>query len=315
MTESKKYAKRIFFRCGKNSVYNYFMDKAKNFGFILPALLIFSIFYIYPFIYTFVLSFQRGDGIYTSEWVGLANFKEVLYYDKNWGRALYNGAFITFWALTFQNLLAFALALGVDKATRTGKIYRVVFFILPVLSEIIIGLLIREIIISDPGILNQWLSRIGLGFAARDWLGSGLVLLTTSLVHCWKGFGWAFVIILAGLQTIPEQLYEAARIDGANAWQQFCRITIPLLMPVIAMVLVLTILGTMQAFAMILALTRGAGGLTEVPVMKIYNHLRGNQVGLACAEGVILGIILIAVSFTMLHISKQVRKRWGVVSN
>jgi ABC-type sugar transport system permease subunit len=86
-------------------------------------------------------------------------------------------------------------------------------------------------------------------------------------------------------------------------------------MPVIAMVLVLTILGTMQAFAMILALTRGAGGLTEVPVMKIYNHLRGNQVGLACAEGVILGIILIAVSFTMLHISKQVRKRWGVVSN
>jgi ABC-type sugar transport system permease subunit len=86
-----------------------------------------------------------------------------------------------------------------------------------------------------------------------------------------------------------------------------------MLMSVIAMVIVLTILGTMQAFAMILALTRGAGGLTEVPVMRIYNHLRGSQVGLACAEGVILGIILIAVSFIMLSISKRIRSRWGVL--
>jgi ABC-type sugar transport system permease subunit len=226
---------------------------------------------------------------------------------------MYNAGFITFWALTFQNMLAFALALAVDKATRTGKIYRVIFFILPVLSEIIIGLLMREILISDPGILNQWLDKSGLGFISTDWLGRNKVLLTTALVHCWKGFGWAFVILLAGLQTIPEQLYEAARIDGANSWQTFRKVTLPLLTPVVAMVLVLTILGTMQAFAMILALTRGAGGLTEVPVMRIYNHLRGSQVGLACAEGVVLGIMLILISFAMLYVSKKIRKRWGVV--
>lgn len=290
-------------------------DQFKNFAFVLPALFIFSIFYLYPFFYTFILSFQRGDGIFYSEWVGLANFKEVLVYDKGWGRSLYNGAFITFWALTFQNLLAFTLAMGVDRATRTGKIYRVIFFILPVLSEIIIGLLMRTMLNTEPGVLNQILRGMGLGFLAKDWLAPDMALLTTALVHSWKGFGWAFVILLAGLQTIPEQLYEAARIDGANSWQQFQRITLPLLMPVIAMVVVLTILGTMQAFAMILALTRGAGGLTEVPVMKIYNHLRGSQVGLACAEGVILGIILIVISFTMLWVSKQIRRRWGVLSN
>ncbi|MEI8350268.1 MAG: sugar ABC transporter permease [Candidatus Omnitrophota bacterium] len=262
-----------------------------------------------------MLSFQRGDAISSLEFVGWSNFKEILFYDKDWWQSMYNSAFITFWALTFQNILAFCLALGVDRATRTGKIYRVIFFILPVLSEIIIGLLMREILVSDPGIFNQWLKKAGLGFFAIDWLGKDRVLLTTALVHCWKGFGWAFVILLAGLQTIPEQLYEAARIDGANAWQTFCRVTFPLLMPVIAVVFVLTILGTMQAFAMILALTRGAGGLTQVPVMRIYNHLRGNQVGLACAEGVVLGILLIIVSFTMLHISKQIRKRWGVLPN
>jgi ABC-type sugar transport system permease subunit len=296
-----------------NSNNNTFTDKFKNFSFVLPAFLIFSVFYIYPFIYTFILSFHRGDAISGLEFVGWANFKEVLIYDKDWWRSMYNGGFITFWALTFQNILAFCLAMGVDRATRTGKIYRVIFFILPVLSEIIIGLLMREILISNPGILNQWLKSMGLEFIATDWLGNNKVLLTTALVHCWKGFGWAFVILLAGLQTIPEQLYEAARIDGANAWQTFRKVTLPLLTPVITMVLVLTILGTMQAFAMILALTRGAGGLTEVPVMRIYNHLRGNQVGLACAEGVVLGIILITFSFVMLYVSKRIRRRWGVL--
>lgn len=291
------------------------IDNAKNFSFIFPALAIFSVFYLYPFLYTFILSFQRGDAISSLQFVGWANFREVLFYDKAWWRSMYNGVYITFWALTFQNILAFFLALAVDKATRTGNIYRVIFFILPVLSEIIIGLLMREILISEPGILNQWLQKSGLGFIAHDWLGTNSALLTTALVHSWKGFGWAFVIFLAGLQTIPEQLYEAARIDGANWWQTFFKVTVPLLMPVIAMVIVLTVLGTMQAFAMILALTRGAGGLTEVPTMRIYNHLRGNQVGLACAEGVILGIILIVVSRIINSISKEIRRRWGVLSN
>ncbi|MFH1505021.1 MAG: sugar ABC transporter permease [Candidatus Omnitrophota bacterium] len=290
-------------------------SKVTDFSFVFPALLIFSIFYIYPFIYSFILSFQRGDGIYYSEFVGLANFKEIILYDKEWWRSIYNGGFITFWALTFQNILAFALALGVDKAIKTGKIYRVVFFILPVLSEIIIGLLMREILISNPGILNQWLDKAGLGVLAQNWLGKDSVLLTTALVHCWKGFGWAFIIFLAGLQTIPEQLYEAAKIDGASPLQSFFKITLPLLMPVISLILVLTILGTMQAFAMILALTRGAGGLTEVPVMRIYNHLRGSQVGLACAEGIVLGAILVAISFCMFNVSKWIRRRWGVLPN
>jgi ABC-type sugar transport system permease subunit len=292
---------------------NSFIDKSKNFLFVLPAVVIFSIFYLYPFVYSFVLSFFRGDGISGMEFIGLVNFKEVLFYDKDWWRSMYNAGFVTVWALTFQNILAFALALGVDRATRTGKIYRVIFFILPVLSEIIIGLLMRELLISDPGIINKWLTSAGLGQFTQDWLGKDRVLLTASLVHCWKGFGWAFVIFLAGLQTIPEELYEASRIDGANAWQNFTNITVPLLMPVLALVIVLTILGTMQAFAMFLALTRGSGGLTEVSVMRIYNHVRGNQVGLACAEGVVLGIILIIVSFTMMNISKAIRRKWGVL--
>jgi len=288
-------------------------DKTKNFSFILPALIIFSIFWIYPFFYTIFLSFFKGDAISNLEFVGFLNFKEILFNDKAWWRSIYNAAFITFFALTFQNILAFCLALGVDKSIRAKNFYRVVFFILPILSEIIVGLLMREILISDPGIFNQWLKKVGLGFLARDWFSKENVLLTTAIVHSWKGFGWAFVIFLAGLQTIPEQLYEAARIDGANAFRTFLSITLPLLMPVVALIIILTISGTMQAFAMILALTRGAGGLTEVPTMRIYNHLRLGQVGFSCAEGLILGVILVFVSGTVGLISKKIRERWGVL--
>ncbi|RKY35998.1 MAG: sugar ABC transporter permease [Candidatus Omnitrophota bacterium] len=290
-------------------------DRFQNFSFILPALVIFSIFYIYPFFYTFILSFQDYDFISTPKFIGFSNFREVLT-DKEWWSSMYNGAFITFWALTFQNILAFMLALGVDRVIRMNKFYRVVFFMLPILSEIIIGLLMKQLLSSEPlgrDIFNRWITNLGLGFLDQDWLGTQHVRLVTALVHCWKGFGWAFVIFLAGLQNIPQQLYEAAHIDGASAWQVFRKITLPLLTPVIALVLVLTILGTMQAFAMILALTGGAGGLTEVPVMRIYNHLRFRLVGLACGEGVILGLILIVVSFGMFFISKKIREKYGVL--
>jgi ABC-type sugar transport system permease subunit len=192
----------------------------------------------------------------------------------------------------------------------------------------------REILISEfpanIGVFNSWLKNAGLGFLAHDWLSTDVLLkfkflginitlthalITVALVHCWKGFGWAFVIFLAGLQTIPEQLYEAARIDGASSWQSFFKITLPLLMSVMALIFILTILGTMQAFAMILALTRGSGGLTEVPTMRIYNHVKTSQVGLACAEGVILGIILIVVSRIINTVYKKIRQRWGVLPN
>ena len=293
-----------------------------NFSFVFPALLIFSVFYIYPFFYSFILSLTDYNLVeafnFSKYYVGFANFTDVLS-DKVWWKSMYNGGFITFWALTFQNILAFALALAVDKVVKCKKFYRVVFFILPVLSEIIIGLLMKQFMAPDPpgrDVLNHVLANLGMP-ATQNWIGGEYVRLITALVHCWKGFGWAFVIFFAGLQTIPEQLYEAAKIDGASAWHQFTKITLPLLMPVITLIMVLTILGTMQAFAMILALNGGAAGQTTVPVMIIFSHLEGGTklAGLACAEGLVLGLILVVVSFSMFFVSKKVREKYGVLPN
>ncbi len=287
-------------------------ERLSSFSFILPALAVFSIFYIYPFFKVFQLSLFQWDGISPqAKFVGLRNFQEIILHDKYWWKSFLNAGYITLWALTFQNFLAFMLALAVDKAIRTGNIYRVIFFIPPVLSEVVVGLVWKWIYDGNYGILNFWLSKIGLGFLARDWLSSPATALSSvALVHCWKGFGWGFIILLAGLQSIPEQLYEAARVDGAGAWQSFWRITLPLMIPVIFMVIILTILGSMQAFVLILAMTGGGPGYhTEVPVTRIIaSMLSSSRFGYACAQGLIFGAILMVISFIQVKISKMLKR-------
>lgn len=285
-------------------------EDVQSFLFVLPALVIFVFFYVIPFFYTFWLAFHRGSGIGEFTFVGLANFKKVIFQDKLWWNSVKYSFYITLWALTFQNALAFMLALAVDKAIRTGNIYRVIFFLLPIISEIIFGLLVRKLLLYDPGVFNHLLEKIGLGRFTHDWLGDPKTALTClAITHCWRGFGWGFIILLAGLQSIPTQLYEAARIDGANAIQRFTKITLPLMIPVVCLVVILTVLGTVQVIGLPMALTRGGPAQkTTVAVYRIYNELNNYHLGYASTEGIILGVILIVISFTLLSISRRLKR-------
>ena len=236
-------------------------ETLENYTFVLPAVTIFSVFYIIPFIWVFQLGLFDWDGIsFTRVFVGLQNFKEIFLQDRNWWQAMWNASYITFIALTFQNILAFMLALACDREIRMKNFYRVIFFIPPVLSEVVVGMAWRFIIndIDGANVINRTLVGMGFGNLAHNWLSDPKTALTTvALVHCWKGFGWGFLIFLAGLQTIPRELYEAARVDGASAWQSFKKITIPLMIPVMVLVAILTVLGTMQVFVLIVSLVGG----------------------------------------------------------
>jgi len=285
----------------------------ENYVFVFPAVAIFIVFYIIPFIWIFQLSLFDWDGILpTKIFVGLANFKEILLQDPIWWQAMRNAGWITLIALTFQNILALMLALACDREMRMKNFYRAIFFIPPILSEIVVGMVWRFIIndIEGANIVNRLLSQIGLGQLVHNWLSDPKTALTTvALVHSWKGFGWGFLIFLAGLQTIPREFYEAARVDGANAWQSFRKITLPLLIPVIILVAILTVLGTMQAFVLILGLVGGElAGHTSVPVLRILAVMRdSSRFGYACALGVNLGIILVIVSFIQYTFSRKAR--------
>lgn len=285
----------------------------ENYLFIFPAVIIFLIFYVIPFIWVFQLGLFEWDGILpTKVFVGLDNFKEIFTQDKSWWQAMCNAGYITLIALTFQNALAFLLAWSCDREIRLKNFYRAIFFIPPILSEIVVGMAWRFIIndIDGANIINRMLTGLGFSHLAHNWLSDPKTALTTvAIIHCWKGFGWGFLIFLAGLQTIPRQLYEAARVDGANAWYCFKNITIPLMIPVIVLVGILTILGSMQAFVLIIGLVGGElAGHTSVPVLRILASMRGSsRFGYACAQGITFGIVLVTISFIQYRLSKKSR--------
>lgn len=286
----------------------------ENYLFVLPAVSIFLIFYVIPFIWVFQLGLYEWDGILpTKIFVGLENFKEIIMQDQNWWRSMRNAGYITLIALTFQNVLAFLLAWACDREIRMKNFYRLIFFIPPVLSEIVVGMAWRFIIndVDGANLINRMLISAGFPQLVHHWLSDPKTALTTvALVHSWKGFGWGFLIFLAGLQTIPRELYEAARVDGANAFQAFRKITIPLMIPVVVLVAILTILGTMQAFVLIIGLVGGElAGHTSVPVLRILASMRGSsRFGYACAQGITFGVILVVISFIQYRFSKKARQ-------
>lgn len=287
-------------------------EQITNSFFVLPAALLFFTFSLYPFYKVFQLSLFDWNGIdATMHWVGLGNYKEIILNNPSWWLSIKNAATITFLALTVQNALALGLAWAVDRNIRGGNVYRVIFFLPPILSGIVVGLIWNWIFSGDYGLLNHWLITLGLGQYVRPWLGdTQTALLAVSTIHMWKGFGWGFVILLAGLQNIPRELYESARVDGANEWHIFWKITAPLMVPVFVLVSILTILGTMQIYDLIVSTTGGGPGYnTEVPMTRIVAAmLGGGRFGYACAMGVLFGLMLLALSMVQLRVGKRLER-------
>ncbi|MBF0593450.1 MAG: sugar ABC transporter permease [Candidatus Omnitrophica bacterium] len=292
------------------------LDAFKNFLFVAPALSIFLIFYVYPFIELFRLSLFQWPGIGPQVFVGLQNFQELVV-DGTWWNAVGQAGYITLIALTFQNALAFALALACDREIRMKRFYRVIFFIPPVLSEVVVGILWNWILNAgtqngqQTGVLNHALVAGGLPNLVHGWLSDPTTALSCiAIVHSWKGFGWGFILLLAGLQSIDRQLYEAARVDGAGSWGTFWNVTLPMMVPVMMVVVTLTILGSMQVFVLILSLVnQGLVHHTDVPITRILGSMTvTNQFGYACAQAVILGLMLVTVSFALNRLSNFMKQ-------
>jgi raffinose/stachyose/melibiose transport system permease protein len=283
-----------------------------SYVFILPAFSLFVVFSLYPFVEVFHLSVTSWDGISpVKPYVGLENFKDLLTDNPVFWLSMRNACYVTFLALTVQNFLALFLALLCDRDIRGGNVYRVIFYLPPVLAGIVVGLIWNWIYDGNYGLLNHFLKFIGLEDLSRSWLSDPKTALTAvSIIHMWKGFGWGFVILLAGLQSIPRELYEAARVDGANTWVVFKNVTVPLMIPVFILVSILTILGTMQIFDIIIATTGGGPGYhTEVPITRIVSMMIGSgKFGYACAMGVTFGLILLAISMIQIRVSKMMRQ-------
>ncbi len=226
--------------------------------FLLPAFLIYTLFLVYPLFDTLRLSFYDQSVPGAPLFVGFQNF-QTLFTDPQWAGHFWNalGNNFVFFSIHMlvQNPLALLLAtLLTVKQLRGRAIYRTLIFAPTTLSVVIIGFVWSLILSPIWGILDGILKGVGLGGIIQPWLGSDqTALVTVSLISVWQWVGLPMVLFMAGLLWIPEELMEAARVDGASAWKVFTQIKIPLLLPTIGIVGVLTFVGNFNAFDLVYA--------------------------------------------------------------
>jgi ABC-type sugar transport system permease subunit len=282
-------------------------DQIGSFLFVLPALAFFVTFSIYPLFKTFQLSFFQWDGMTKNmTFVGFQNYINA-FRDFIWLKSLKNGVYLAILALIIMNSIAFILAVLVNLRIRGSKFYSVVFYIPPILSGIVVGFIWKWIYDPNYGILNGILDILHLSQFKRAWLSDiHTALISVSIASMWQGVGGSFILFLAGLQGIPEELYEASIVDGASFWQQFFYITIPLMSRTLMIVSILTILGAMQLLTIVIPLTNGGPGFeTEVPALRIYKEAFSNyRFGYATALSVLLGIMLFIISIIQIKLRR-----------
>ena len=271
--------------------------------FISPFFILFAIFGLFPYLYAFVLSFVRWDGLSPMQWVGLANYQQLMI-DDLWWTALFNSIWlliVTSLNLVFALVLAFILNSGL---VRLREVYRTAFFTPIIASSVAISLIFVTLFGLNYGVLNYVLTSIGL--QPVDWLGNPTwVKPAISLVVIWRYFGFNTVIYLAGLQSIPTDLYDAAQVDGARWRDIFWHVTLPLLRPVITFTVILSIIGALQLFEEPLLLCGGTAssspGCTDqaglTVIVNLYNTAFNYvQFGYAAAMSVVLFIVIVVFS-------------------
>jgi raffinose/stachyose/melibiose transport system permease protein len=277
---------------------------------VSPALLLYLVFTVYPMGQVVVASFTDARGFNRAwEFIGLDNFVRVFSGDPVLMQAVGNTTIYAFFKIVVQTVLAFLIAVLLHRQLRLGNIYRAIFFAPMVISPV--AIVFTWTFMYDPtsGSINTILESIGLGALAQDWLGNyDLALYSVILVDLWSGLGFNIVIFLAGLSTIPGEINEAARVDGAKGWKALRYITLPLMVPSIGLVLVLSINGALRAFDTVYLMTRGGpGNQTQLYMTQVFQEgLVNNNFGYASAMAVLVIIILIAIAAVQNRLNSKI---------
>src|SRR5215204_2066005 len=269
--------------------------------FILPALIGFLVFYLYPFIRGFYFSLTRYNVLGTPTFIGLDNFTRLFQDPVFWNALLVTVEYVLI-NIVLQTILAIAIAVLMHRLTQSTVIRGLI--LLPFLiSNVIAAMLWFWLLDFQIGIVNEFIAFLGLDRIA--FFGdSAWAIPTIAVVNVWRHMGYTALLVFAGLQMIPNYVYEAAAVDGSTEWKSFWRITMPLLRPILALVLVITVTGSFQIFDTVAVTTRG-GPVNASRVIQYYIVQKGfqqNEFGYASAISVILFIILASVAIFQLKV-------------
>lgn len=265
---------------------------------LIPCLAIFGIFFLLPAVMGVGFSFLniRNVDFRAATFAGIENYKNVLT-DSGMNIAIKNSFLFAFVTTILKVTLGLLLAVLLNNKLKTTNFMRTVFFLPAVLSSVAVGLIFTAMMHPTNGIINVALRAMGLPMLAQNWLTDPkLAIFSVAFVEVWKWTGFTMVILLAGLQSIPEHYYEAARIDGATGWQKFRYVTFPLIMPAFTNALVVNLIGGLKAFDVVQTVTGGGPGTaTEVFGTLVYKSFGSGRYGEGCAASIILCVVILLV--------------------
>lgn len=268
---------------------------------MLPSIVILGVFVVYPMTQALYLSFTDYDVLNPARFVGLDNYDRLLG-DDEFRNALLNTLYYAAVTTPVSVALALLFAVLLNMKLPLRGFARTAIFMPVVLGLAVVAIAWSFLLDPDIGLLSYWLGEIGIG-TGQGWLRDpDLAMPAVMLVGIWKNVGFYMVIYLAGLQSIPRDLYEAARIDGASAWQQFRRVTWPLLANQTMLVTILCAIATLQAFDQIFVMTGGGPFFqTETLVMLIYRSgFERFEFGYAAAVSWVLVLLILVLSLLQL---------------
>lgn len=267
----------------------------------LPAGLVYTIFFIIPIITAFFYSFTDWnlDRMNGAKFIGFRNFTN-LFQDEVFLKSLWNTILFAFSTTILKTVMGLLLALLVVQKFKGNSIFRTIFYLPCVLSCMIVGLLFTGILKQD-GLINTFLVAIGQDDLARNWLGSyGTAMFWIIIIEVWMWAGFTMFLFISGLQSIPREYYESAQIDGASTWQQFKKITLPLLAPSFTVVVTFSITGGLKVFDLVYSLTGGGPGFdTQVLSTYTYRAFGMGLLGKSSASALILSLFIVGVTFAL----------------
>ncbi len=266
-------------------------------AFLAPALVLYTLFVLYPIVQSMRYSLYDWNGLEAlDDFVGLDNFRRA-FSDSLFRDALRHNAVIILLSLLLQVPFALGLAVLLNAKLPARGLLRTLFFAPYVLSEVVTGVVWRQIL-RPAGLLDQSLDAVGAGGLVQEWLADpDVVLYSLFFVISWKYFGFHMVLMLAGLQQIPNELTEAAAIDGATKWQTFRHVTLPLLAPTVRVSVFLSVIGALQLFDLVWVTTKGGPiGASSTMATYLYDQFRRGLFGYASAVSIVIFALSLVVA-------------------
>ena len=281
---------------------------------VLPCVILLVVFVLYPLAWVLRYVFYEYDGLRAAKFIGFENFVRLFTRDADYWHSVANTFVYAVGKLVVTVPLSFLLAMVLNTQLRLRGVFRAVIFMPTIISTAVMSLVFYFMFNSYNGIVNQVLMRLSLISQPIDWFGREMAMTTAVIVAIWGALGNYMIYFLAGLQTIPKEMYEVAKLDGATYLQTLFFVVIPLMGPVMQMVLMLAIITALKGFESIMVLTGGGpAGATDVMYLYVYRSFFPSQgeaafspqYGYGSAVAVVTALITGLITLVYLQASKR----------